>query len=82
MATGPQHYQDAERLLAAARTEEQHALGGNPDVVANMLRAAEVHARLAEVAVTAATSVTTHDIGDDGSTASVTTVDGWDEVLR
>jgi len=51
--TGPEHYQEAERLIAAARAESGGMYRHHPTEAAVMLTEAQVHAALALAAATA-----------------------------
>ncbi|MGW5465190.1 hypothetical protein [Streptomyces sp. NPDC003996] len=52
MATGPDHYQEAERLLRLASAHEVQAGSDSPDL-AHLYAEAQVHATLALAAATA-----------------------------
>lgn len=74
---GPEHYREAERLLAdvdrlhgagnierLARTGNVDATAAALDAMGNLIAAAQVHATLALAAATAATQATAYD-GDE-----------------
>lgn len=52
MATGPEHYREAERLVTTVRDSGGAVVGG----VVNVLAAAQVHATLALAAATVTTA--------------------------
>ncbi|MDX3019917.1 hypothetical protein [Streptomyces acidiscabies] len=51
--TGPEHYREAERLLAAASASTETTYGGNNPEADRDIAAAQVHATLALAAATA-----------------------------
>jgi hypothetical protein len=51
--TGPEHYAEAERLIALARTDRQGLYAHTTDPYAKMLADAQIHATLALAAATA-----------------------------
>ena len=51
--TGPEHYAEAERLIAAARTDRQGLYANATDPYAKVLADAQIHATLALAAATA-----------------------------
>jgi hypothetical protein len=69
MATGPEHYREAERLLSAAREA-----GGGPDND-DLVTAAQAHATLALAAATALSGVTLT------LPASNDLADGWNRAI-
>lgn len=61
--TGPEHYREAERLLAAA-TDDDGDIQTDDGMTANILAAAQVHATLAHAAATAIPQTRAHTLAD------------------
>lgn len=75
MATGPEHYREAERLLAVADGYDKKSA---PQLADRRRAAAQVHATLALTAATAMTAVPTSPGEDSGMTTPE--FDAWEEV--
>lgn len=74
MATGPEHYLEAERLLSVAKTYDSDSA---PMTAAIRRQEAQVHALLALTAATA----TMADVAADAANMRHTVVDAWDKVI-